>query len=131
VNRPVKVEVFGTPDRGEPNPYTFIATPDHLMDDGTVVLNDGSSYQSRQYSIFANLEDPATSNIYFRLSSISSFLAGTPVTLTFYYFPAVTDSRPGTEILETFPNNGYEGKTVFLTTTNRLYIYANGNWVPI
>jgi hypothetical protein len=131
VSRPVKIEVFGTPDRGEPNPYTFIATPDHLHDDGTVVLNDGSSFQSRQYSIFANLEEPPKPNVYVRMSSLSSYLAATPVTLTLYYYPGVTDSRPGMEILEFLPTVAYEGKTVFLSTVNRLFIFAQGQWVPI
>lgn len=92
VSRPVKLEVFGTPARNEANPYTFIATPDHLTDDGTVFLNDGSSFQSRQYSIFANLEDPAEPNVYATMTSVDQYLASTPVTLDLLYFPAVTDS---------------------------------------
>jgi hypothetical protein len=131
VSRPCKVEAFGTANRSDPNPYTFIATPDHLTDDGTVILNDGSSFQSRQYSIWANLEEPPTANIYVRISSLDQYQASTPLLLTLLYYPAVTDSRPGVEIMATFPSIGYEGKIVFLTTTNRLYIYANGQWVAI
>ena len=96
VSRPVKLEVFGTPARTEPNPYTFIATPDHLTDDGTVILNDGSSFQSRQYNIFANLEDPAEPNVYATMTSVDQYLAATPVVLEFFYFPAVTDSGTST-----------------------------------
>lgn len=95
VSRPVKLEVFGTAARNEPNPYTFIATPDHLTDDGTVILNDGSSFQSRQYSIFANLEDPIEPNVYATMTSVDPYLAATPVTLELFYFPAVTDSGAG------------------------------------
>ena len=131
VSRPCKVEAFGTPDRAEPNPYTFIATPDHLTDDGTVILNDGSSFQSRQYSIWANMEEPPNANIYLRITSIDQFQASTPLLLTLFYYPAVTDSRPGVEVLNSFPSNGYEGKMVFVTITNRLYIYTNGAWVAI
>ena len=128
VSRPVKVEVFSTPDRSEPNPYTFIATPDHLTDDGVVVLNDGSSYQSRQYSIFSNLEDPPRTNVYATISSLDPYEAATPVQLSFYYFPAVTDSRPAVEILETLPEYGYEGKMVYVTTTNTSHLWVNGAW---
>jgi hypothetical protein len=128
VSRPVKVEVFTTPEKNEPNPYTFIATPDHLTDDGVVVLNDGSSYQSRQYSIFANLEDPPTPNIYATITSISPFEPATPLYLSFYYFPAVTDSRPAVEILNSLPSTGYEGKFVYINTTETFYIWANGAW---
>ena len=129
VSRPVKVEVFGTPDKSEPNPYTFIATPDHLTDDGVVILNDGSSYQSRQYSIFANMEDPPSSNVYVTVSSLDPFEASTPVKLSVLYFPAVTDSRPGMEVVDELPNSKlYEGKMVFNKTQQRLYIFANGQW---
>lgn len=128
VSRPVKVEVFGTPDRNEPNPYTFIATADHLVDDGSVVLNDGSSFQSRQYSIFANMEEPPNPNVYVTISSISSLEAATPITLSLLYFPSVTDSRPGMEIVQTLPTRVYEGKLVFLTTDNKLHVYANSAW---
>lgn len=92
VSRPVKVEVFSTPAKSETNPYTFIATPDHLTDDGTVFFNDGSSFQSRQFSLFANFEEPPVPNVYCTISSIDQYLANTPVTLTLFYYPAVTDS---------------------------------------
>lgn len=92
VSRACKVEVFSTPLKAEPNPYTFIATPDHLTDDGTVFFNDGSSFQSRQFSIFANFEEPPVPNVYCTISSIDPYNAGGPVTLSIFYYPAVTDS---------------------------------------
>lgn len=132
VSRPVKVEVFGTPDYNEPNPYTFIATPDHLTDDGTVILNDGSSFQSRQYSIFANLEDPPTQNVYVKLTSIDSYLAATPVDLSLWYYPAVTDSGNYVDVVNTLPTlNLYLGKMVLLTTNNKIYFYAPSGWVQM
>lgn len=131
VSRPVKVEVFGTPERNEPNPYTFIATPDHLTDDGVVVLNDGSSYQSRQYSIFSNLEEPAQPNVYATISSLDPYEAATPVKLSVWYFPAVTDSRPAVDVVETLPNFGYEGKLVYDTTDENMYIWSRGAWSKI
>jgi hypothetical protein len=90
VSRPgIKVEVFGRVSRDEDNPYTFISSVNHLTDDGTVIMSDGSSFQSRQYSIFANLEDPPAANVYATVTSISNQGAGQPVTLSFYYFRAV------------------------------------------
>ena len=130
VSRPVKVEVFGTAAKDEDNPYTFIATPDHLVDDGTVILNDGSSFQSRQYSIFTNMETPPDSNVYVTLTSLSPYLASTPITFSVYYFPAVTDSRPGTEILQSLPTTGnYNGRTVFVVPTTKLHVFVNNAWV--
>lgn len=92
VSRPCKVEIFGTPAKSEANPYTFIATPDHLVDDGTVFFNDGSSFQSRQFSLFANFEEPPTPNVYCTITSLDQYSAGSPVTLSLFYYPAVTDT---------------------------------------
>ena len=134
VSRPVKVEVFGTPQKNEPNPYTFIATPDHLTDDGVVVLNDGSSFQSRQYSIFANFEEPPQPNVYVTLTSLDPYEADTPIKMSVFYFPAVTDSRPGVEVVETLPTLGnYEGKFVYLKdgSGGKLHLWTAGMWKEI
>ena len=134
VSRPVKVEVFGTPQKNEPNPYTFIATPDHLTDDGVVVLNDGSSFQSRQYSIFANFEEPPQPNVYVTLTSLDPYEADTPIKMSVFYFPAVTDSRPGVEVVETLPVTGnYEGKFVYLKdgSGGKLHLWTAGMWKEI
>ena len=131
VSRPVKVEVYSTPDRNENNPYTFIATPEHLTDDGTVVLNDGSSFQSRQYSIFANLEDPPTTNVFVTISSIDEYLAATPVYFSVIYFPAVTDSRPTVDVVDTLPVGGYVGKMVYLRPLSQSYLWVDDMWKPL
>jgi len=131
VSRPVKVEVYGTAAMDEDNPYTFIATPDHLVDDGTVILNDGSSFQSRQYSIWANLEDPPNQNVYIKVTSLDSYLANDPVQLEFMYFPAITDQGAHMDIVTSFPLNAYYGKMVWLQTDNRVYIYGPNGWFPM
>jgi hypothetical protein len=87
LSRPCRIEVFGTADKTEPNPYTFIATADHLVDDGSILLNDGSIIQSRQYSIFANLETPAQPKVYARISNTDNSI--TPVTVSLVYFTGV------------------------------------------
>ena len=56
VSRPCRVEVFNSSAKDELNPYTFVATEEHLTDDGSTLMSDGSVLQSRQYSIFANLD---------------------------------------------------------------------------
>ena len=132
VSRPVRVEVYGTPAMNEPNPYTFVATPSHLIDDGTVILNDGSSFQSRQYSIFANLEDPPTQNVYVKVTSINNHLAGDPVDLEFFYFPAITDQGSHMDIYETdLPTIGYYGKMGMIGANNAVYIYGPIGWTKI
>jgi len=90
LSRPaVKLEVFGTRSRVEPNPYTFISTTGHLIDDGTVVMSDGSSFQSKQYNVFANMEDPVNGNVYATVTSLDCTRANDPVTVSFYYFRSV------------------------------------------
>lgn len=134
VNRPCKVEAFATSALNEPNPYTFIATADHLTDDGTVWMSDGSSFQSRQYSIWANHEDPPSPNIYVRITSIDQFHANTPVQISLFYYPAITDNRPAVDVNSVLPMGGanvYLGKMVYNTTDSKLYIYATGGWQPI
>lgn len=87
VSRPCKIEVFGSEDKTESNPYTFVATANHLSDDGSVLLSDGSIIQSRQYSIFANLETPAQPKVYARVRNIDNVTD--PVTITLTYFIGV------------------------------------------
>lgn len=131
VSRPVKVEVFGNVAMNEDNPYTFIATPDHLIDDGTVILNDGSSFQSRQYSIWNNLEDPPNQNVYMKISSIDNYLAGDPVDLEVMYYPAITDQGAHMDIVTSLPLLAYFGKMVYLQSDNRIYVYGPTGWFPL
>jgi len=131
VSRPVKVEIFGSADRSEANPYTFVATSDHLTDDGTVLLSNGSIIQSRQYSIFANLEEPPVSRVYARMTNIDNETS--PVTLSLLYFAAITDNRPSrdVDVVVELPATGHTGKLVYLSADNKMYIYVNGNWSAV
>lgn len=137
VSRPVKVEVFSTPDKNEPNPYTFIATPDHLTDDGSVWLNDGSSFQSRQYSIFTNLEEPPKDIHYVTITSIDNHLAATPVIFELLYYPPLLDSeyeynKPVKfgSILPT-ANISTDGDLFYNISVSKLYLHYSGNWVAL
>lgn len=89
VTRPVKITAWSTAARDEPNPYIFLATAGHLTDDGATLLSDGTILRSRQYSIFANLEDPPSSNIYFDIESVD--LASGSVSLDIIYLPIEKD----------------------------------------
>jgi hypothetical protein len=65
----VKLEGFAKPDRAELNPYTFISTPDILSDTGITLRSDGTQAKGRRYNVLANLETPALSNIYWRITN--------------------------------------------------------------
>lgn len=129
VSRPCLVEVFSTEAKDETNPYTFLATLDHLTDDGTVLLDDGSVIQQRQYSIFANQEEPPRGAVYARVSNVDG-TAG-PLTLNLTYFLAVTDNQTGSynvNVVQELPAEGYTGQTVLLESTGKIYAYYNNTW---
>ncbi len=67
VSSPCLVEIYGDPNFDtsvDPNPYTFRATDDHLFDDGSTLMRDGTILKTRQYSIFVNLENPSKPLMY-------------------------------------------------------------------
>lgn len=131
VNRPVLVEVFATKFKNETNPYTFWATLDHLTDDGSVLLDDGSIIQQRQYSIFANQDEPVENKVYARFTNIDG-ISG-PVEINLTYFPAVTDNQTGLyemNVVQSLPVSGYTGQTVLLETDGKVYVWYNNNWNP-
>lgn len=89
VDTSAQVEVFETMAATDSNPYTFIATVDHLKDDGSTLMTDGTILRGRRYNIFTNQEssnDPTTSiNIYFRVTNTD--IVEKAVTLTIAFLP--------------------------------------------
>lgn len=85
VSIPVLVEAFETPARTDANPYTFLATLDHLTDDGTTLMTDGTVFKNRRYSILTNAEVPPTNTIPFRITNPGQLPTG--VTLTILFLP--------------------------------------------
>lgn len=80
------VEVFGVADHNpvdDPTPYKFIATADHLFDDGSTMLRDGTVLKSRQYSIFVNLEDPKQPQMYGKITNTLATPQAITLTLTY------------------------------------------------
>lgn len=69
VDTPCLVEAHSTVLRDESNPYKFEATSDHLYDDGSSLLSDGTVLRGRRFSILANLEEGNSSDIYFRVTN--------------------------------------------------------------
>lgn len=83
VTYPVLVEAFSTPAMNDTNPYRFLATADHLADDGSMILSDGSIINLRRYAVFANMETPPTDNIYFQVTNQGTTSASVALTITF------------------------------------------------
>lgn len=86
VNSPCVVEVFGVEDHNpidDPNPYKFIATDGHLMDDGTTFFRDGTTLKTRQYSIFVNLETPKRAQMYGKITNTGTSARSITLDLTY------------------------------------------------
>ena len=65
----LKIEGFSTAARNDGNPYTFVSYAGHLSDDGSSKLQDNSLSYGRRYAIMANLEEPAVSTTYWRITN--------------------------------------------------------------
>lgn len=132
VSRPCLIEVFSNKNYNDINPYAFLGTVDHLTDDGSVLLDDGSVIQQRQYSIFANLEEPAEPKVYARLTNIDGLSGNVAISLT--YFPAVTDNHSAVydvNVVESLPPVGYTGQSVLDKTDGKMHVWYDGLWHTI
>lgn len=79
------VEVHETSQRIDNNPYKFIATEDHLEDDGTTELEDGTTVKNRRYSILTNMEVEPNGKQFIRIINPSESMVS--VKLTVIYKP--------------------------------------------
>lgn len=82
VNVPCMIEAHGTPDYSDTNPYTFVAMTNHLTDDGSQILGDGTTIKGRRFAIVSNLEVPATNVIYFRVVNQGIQVINVEISLT-------------------------------------------------
>lgn len=83
VSGPCIVEAFETAAMLDTNPYTFIATLDHMADDGTSLMSDGTVIKNRRYSILVNGDAVINDNIYFRLTSTRAVTQSLNLSLTY------------------------------------------------
>lgn len=67
VNVPCVVQVHETESRNDTNPFMFVATEDHLVDDGSTTLTDGTVIRGRRYHIWSNQDEVPVPKIYFRI----------------------------------------------------------------
>lgn len=83
VDTTCKVEAFDSGNRDETNPYTFISTSDHLEDDGSTVMTDGTILRGRRYSILTNQEGGTSMDVYFRITNTDIVAKNVNLTMTF------------------------------------------------
>jgi hypothetical protein len=133
VSAPCLVQVYGTPEKDEDNPYTFRGVEEHLRDDGTTELEDGTIIKTRQYSIFANLEDEPLPKVYARITNETDTEQAFTISLT--YFAAVVDvsgrQPKDLEVVNTAPVNGVDGKIIYSRDKESVFIWIDGGWKKI
>ncbi len=133
VSAPCLVQVYGTPERDEDNPYTFRGVEGHLRDDGTTELEDGTIIKTRQYSIFANLEEEPLPKVYAKITNETDTPQQFTISLT--YFAAVVDvsGRPpkDLEVVNTVPGQGIDGKLIYSRDKESIYIWVDGEWKKV
>lgn len=133
VSAPCLVQVYGTPEKDEDNPYTFRGIENHLRDDGTTELEDGTIIKTRQYSIFANLEEEPVPKLYARITNETDTTQAFTIKLT--YFAAVVDvsGRPpkDLEVMNVVPSQGIDGKLIYSRDKESIYIWIDSEWKKI
>lgn len=67
-----QVEAFETAARSDTNPFRFVATSDHLADDGSTLMSDGTILRGRRYTILTNQDTPPGQSIYFRITNLDA-----------------------------------------------------------
>lgn len=83
VDTPCVVEAFETVLREDTNPYKFVATSDHLEDDGSSLMTDGTVLRGRRYTILSNQETGESMDIYFRITNNDIVAKNVNLTLSF------------------------------------------------
>lgn len=83
VDTPCIVEAFETVLREDTNPYKFVATSDHLEDDGSSLMTDGTVLRGRRYTILSNQEAGNSMDIYFRITNTDVVAKNVNLTLSF------------------------------------------------
>lgn len=86
VDQPCQVQAFSTVDMSDTNPYTFVSEYDHLTDDGSTLMSDGTILRGRRFTILSNMEEVPNANHYFIITNVGSTPLMT-VNLTVSYLP--------------------------------------------
>lgn len=75
----IELKGYGTPERDEINPYTFISKQGYFVDEGIRYDEEDKPSYIRRHAIVANREDPVQDKIYFTARNIGGFPASVSV----------------------------------------------------
>lgn len=69
----VEIKGYGTNDRDEINPYTFVSKQGYFIDEGVKYDEDGEATFMRRHALVANRDDPTEPTLYFTARNIGGF----------------------------------------------------------
>lgn len=81
----LEIQAHTTSTRSDGNPYKFVSRVGHLIDDGSSLLDDGSTQYNRRFAFVSNLESTPSVNTYWRVINHGS--SGVTPTITITYLP--------------------------------------------
>lgn len=75
VDFPCTVEIYSDKNYSDSVPYTFIATEDHLIDDGRTLLSDNTSVVTKRVFSVINRDTPIDNKVYGKISNYDQNLS--------------------------------------------------------
>ncbi len=79
----IEVKGYGTPDRDDRNPYTFISGIDYFIDEGIKFGENGEATFMRRHAFVANRESPVQDTVYFTARNIGGAPASVILTIEY------------------------------------------------
>lgn len=66
------VEIYPDSSYADATPYTFIATDDHLLDDGRILMSDNTSTITKRTFLLVNRDSPIQNKLYAKITNSES-----------------------------------------------------------
>lgn len=79
----IEIKGFGTPERNDRNPYTFISGIDYFVDEGIKFGENNEADYMRRHAFVANREIPVQDTVYFTARNIGGAPASVVLTIEY------------------------------------------------
>lgn len=111
------VEIYPDESYADTTPYTFIATDDHLLDDGRILMSDNTSTITKRTFLLVNRDSPIQNKLYGRITNSES---STPITVNLileYISIETVDVTQALKVVTTHNSNKNESGNMYKVTT--------------
>lgn len=79
----IEIKGYGTPERDDRNPYTFISGIDYFIDEGIKFGENGEADYMRRHAFVANRQSPVQDTVYFTARNIGGAPASVILTIEY------------------------------------------------